>query len=470
MSRNWLPERLPEDVEAERSFLATCCAPGSSQNCAETVFGLDDGVFVHPGYLAVFKALKRLLIAGLEVSSLTLKDELERSDELGKVGGYPGLVEVLAGEDVEHPWVLAKILDRKWRQRRLVHLGAQLVRDAAEETDDPEALVDRAAAALDSLVQVSQEGNLEEVGSDGDDWLIQFEDEIEGRKSAGLKVGFPKFDWLTQGFKPGNLIILGARPGIGKTALALNWLLRVAHAGHFGAFFSLEMSRKEVKARLISDQGGLDLRAIKRDRDESKISRVARAHQEINELPIYISDRAGITVREITAQCNRLKARRGRLDLVVVDYLQLISSPDESKRKNEAIRIGEITRGLKIYAKDAHVPVVVLSQLNREVEHRSGGRPQLSDLRESGAIEQDADLVAFLHRAMAPKEIPEDIQAQARVPLEPEPTELIVAKHRDGQLGVIHLHFHGQFTRYSEVERHTAVLPIQTHEATGAWS
>lgn len=457
----WLPERLPEDIEAERSFLATCCAPGA--NFAETVFGLDDGVFVHPGYLAVFKALKRLLIAGTEVSSLTLSDELGRADDLSKIGGFPGLIETLQGEDVERPWVLAKILDRKWRQRRLVHLGAKLVRDAAEETEDPEVLVDQAASALDALVQVSQEGNLEEVGSDGDEWLIQFGDELEGRKSAGLKVGFPKFDWLTQGFKPGNLIVLGARPGIGKTALALNWMLRVARAGHFGAFFSLEMSRREIKSRLISDQGGLDLRSIKRDRDESKFSSIAKAHHEVNALPLYISDRAGITVREIVAQCNRLKARRGRLDFVVIDYLQLISSPDESKRKNEAVRVGEITRGLKIYAKDAHVPVVVLSQLNREVEHRSGGRPQLSDLRESGAIEQDADMVVFLHRKMNPEEIQTDATP------EPDPTELIIAKHRDGKLGVINLQYHGQFTRYTELERSTTAPRLEATGTEGAW-
>lgn len=447
----WLPERLPEDIDAERSFLATCCAPGAGQRCSETVYGVDEGVFVHPAHLALFKALKRVLEANLEVNSLTLKDDLDRHDELGKVGGYPGLIEILSGEDVERPWILGQVLTRKWKQRRLVHLGAQLVREASEETDDPEILVDRAAGGLEALVQTTQAGNLEDLDSSGDEWLAAFEDQLEGRVPSGLHVGFDRLDRITRGFKDGHLIVLAARPGIGKTALALNWLLRVGRAGKVGAFFSLEMPMSEIKGRLVADQAGLDLREVLESRDRDAFLRVARAHQELQQLHLSLSDRAGITAREIIAQCRRLKAKKQRLDFVVIDYLQLISSPDGSKNKNEAIRVGEITRALKVFAKDDHVPVVLLSQLNREVEHRTNGRPQLSDLRDSGAIEQDADIVAFLHRKMTPEAEEEAADKYA---------ELLIAKHRGGKLAVIPMYFEGPLTRYRELDRETAPSPI----------
>ncbi len=452
---DWLPERLPEDIDAERSFLATCCAPGAGFVAGDAVFSLSEEDFVHPSHRAVFRALRTLIEAQVEVNSLTLKDALDQDDSLNKVGGYPGLVELLAGEDVERPQVLADVIRRKAKLRRLVHLGAQLVRQAAEEDEAPEVLVDQTAQSLFHLAQGDAKSKgLLSIQTVAEDAMERLADRMEGRLSPGIRVGFSRFDELTQGFQPGNLIVLAARPGIGKTALALNWVLRAAQerdgrSGHCGAFFSLEMSHEEVFMRLLAAQSQTNMKDLQSGRASGRMEHVMRSREELIQLPLYICDRASITVPQIQNMVVKQGSQSNRrVEFVIVDYLQLISSPEGSRglKQNEAVRIGEISRGLKIMAKEFGIPVVVLSQLNREVEHRTGGRPQLSDLRDSGAIEQDADMVAFIHRKMVPSATEEPDNS----------AELIVAKHRNGPTAIIPLHFQGEFAMYRELERHTA--------------
>jgi replicative DNA helicase len=383
----WLPERLPEDIEAERALLATCCAAGAELAATEIVFALTDEDFVHPAHRAVFKALRALVEAQVEVNSLTLKDALDQAGDLSRVGGFTGLVELLSAEEVGRPQVLADLLVRKRKLRQLIRLGAQLVRQAAEEEAPPDTLVEQAAVDLFRLAQGQQRKGLEHIGDVARDTMEALLDRLEGRGSTGLKVGFSRLDAITQGFQPGNLIILAARPGIGKTALALNWLLRAAqyHKAHV-AFFSLEMSKEEVFARLLSAHSTSNMKAVQAGTfDEEIQARLLRSRDALLEMPIYINDQAGITVREITAMVDRHLSRSNqKLDMVIVDYLQLMTSPESSRaaKQSEAVRIGEISRGFKLLAKDHGMPVVVLSQLNREVEHRQGGRPQLSDLRD----------------------------------------------------------------------------------------
>ncbi len=452
---DWLPERLPEDIDAERSFLATCCAPGAGFVASEAVFTLAEDDFVHPAHRAVFRALRVLIEAQVEVNSLTLKDALDQDDSLAKVGGYPGLVELLAGEDVERPQVLADVIRRKAKLRRLVHLGAQLVRQAAEEAEPPEVLVDQTAQSLFHLAQGDAKARgLQTIQVVAADAMERLSDRLEGRLSPGIRVGFSRFDELTQGFQPGNLIVLAARPGIGKTALALNWILRAAQErdgrpGHCGAFFSLEMSHEEVFMRLLATQSQTNMKDLQSGRATGRMEHVMKSRDELIQLPLYICDQASITVPQIQNMVVKQGSQSNRrVEFVIVDYLQLLSSPEGSRgsKQNEAVRIGEISRGLKLMAKDFGIPVVVLSQLNREVEHRTGGRPQLSDLRDSGAIEQDADMVAFIHRKMMPS-ANED----------PDPSaELIVAKHRNGPTAIVQLHFQGEYAMYREMVRETA--------------
>ncbi len=447
----WLPERLPEDIEAERALLATCCAAGAELAATEIVFTLTEEDFVHPAHRAVFKALRALVEAQVEVNSLTLKDALDQAGDLSRVGGYTGLVELLSAEEVGRPQVLGDLLVRKRKLRQLIRLGAQLVRQAAEEEAPPDTLVEQAAVDLFRLAQGQQRKGLEHIGDVARDAMEALLDRLEGRGSTGLKVGFSRLDAITQGFQPGNLIILAARPGIGKTALALNWLLRSAqyHNAH-AAFFSLEMSKEEVFNRLLSAHSSINMKAVQAGTfDEEIQARLLRSRDALLEMPIYINDQAGITVREITAMVDRhLSQSNQKLDMVIVDYLQLMTSPESSRaaKQSEAVRIGQISRGFKLLAKDHGIPVVVLSQLNREVEHRQGGRPQLSDLRDSGAIEQDADMVMFIHRKM---------KAVLEGEEEDRSAELLLAKHRNGPTGAVALYFEGEYARYRELERTT---------------
>ncbi len=453
---DWLPERLPEDIDAERSFLATCCAPGANFVASEAVFTLTEEDFVHPAHRAVFRALKTLIEAQVEVNSLTLKDALDQDDSLNKVGGYPGLVELLKGEDVERPQILADLIRRKAKLRRLVHLGAQLVRQAAEEDEAPEVLLDQTAQSLFHLAQGDAKARgLMTIQSVANDAMERLADRLEGRLSSGVRVGFPRFDELTQGFQPGNLIVLAARPGVGKTALALNWALRAAQSrdnrpGHCGAFFSLEMSHEEVFMRLLAAQSQTNMKDLQSGRVTGHYDKVLAARDALVQMPLFICDQASITVPQIQNMVVKQGSQSNRrIEFLLVDYLQLLSSPEGSRgtKQNEAVRIGEISRGLKLMAKDFGIPVVVLSQLNREVEHRTGGRPQLSDLRDSGAIEQDADMVVFIHRRMIP----------AAAEQEPDPSaELIIAKHRNGPQASIQLHFQGEWAMYRELERETS--------------
>ncbi|MCE1229303.1 MAG: replicative DNA helicase [Firmicutes bacterium] len=449
---DWVPERLPEDVDAERALLATCCAPGAETFAAQIVYQLVEEDFVHPGHQAVFKALVSLLEAQLEVNALTLKDAIDQAGNLGRVGGYAGLVELLSGEEVSRPSVLADLLIRKRKLRQLIRVGSLLAREAAEEDAPPEVLVERAAQDLFRLAQGRSRAGLEHVGEVSDQAMDALLDRLEGKGSVGLRVGFSRLDNLTQGFQPGNLIVLAARPGVGKTALALNWLLRSADSRQraHGALFSLEMSNEEVFNRLLSAKASINMKQVQAGGFSDDVrAKLLIARDELRALPIFLNDQAAITVREITAMVDRhLSQANQKLDLLIVDYLQLLSSPQDSRgsKQSEAVRIGEISRAFKLLAKDHRIPVVVLSQLNREVEHRQGGRPQLSDLRDSGAIEQDADIVMFLHRRKPTQGEEED-----------RSTELFVAKHRNGPAEIpIPLYFEGEYARFREMERTTS--------------
>ena len=449
-----LPERLPEDVDAERALLATICAPGAELAAGEIVFRLSEDDFVHPAHKAVFKALRECLETKIEIHPLTLKDVLDQNGDLGRVGGYAGLVELLGAEEVRRPGVLADLISRKHKLRQLIRLGAQLARQASEEEAPPETLVEQAATDLFRLAQGQERHGLEHVGDVARDAMESILDRLEGKGSTGLRVGFSRLDHLTQGFQPGNLIILAARPGIGKTALALNWVLRAAmqHKAH-GAFFSLEMSKEEVFSRLLSAHARVNMKQVQAGAfDDSIHARLLQSRDALLELPIFINDQAAITVREIMAMVDRhLSRANSKLDILIVDYLQLISSPPDSRsaKQNEATRVGEISRAFKLLAKERGIPVVVLSQLNREVEHRQGGRPQLSDLRDSGAIEQDADMVMFIHRKMKPVMEGEE---------EDKSAELLIAKHRSGPTGMVPLYFEGEYATYREMERTTDEL------------
>jgi replicative DNA helicase len=446
--------RLPEDPDAERSLLATCAAPGNEPLAAEVLYTLSAEDFVHPAHGAIFKALLRLLEARLEVNSLTLRDVLEQEGELGKVGGYAGLLEILGAEEVGRPSVLADLLRRKRKLRQLIRIGTHVARQAAEEEKGPDLLVEEAAADLYRLAQgEGRHRGLDHIAKVGTEASQRILDRLNGRDTSGMRVHFSRLDQLTQGFQPGNLIILAARPGIGKTALALNWLLRAARFENaHGAFFSLEMSNEEVFSRLLSAHARVNMKLVQAGQFDAQMeAQLWRSRDELINLPIFINDQASVTVPQITAMVDRhLSQSNQKLDILFIDYLQLMQSPSGSRaaQQNEATRVGEISRGLKLLAKEHGIPVVVLSQLNRQVEQGQGRKPQLSDLRDSGAIEQDADIVMFIHRKMRPMLDGEEVDRNA---------ELLISKHRNGPTASIPLIFEGEYATYHEMERDTGI-------------
>lgn len=432
----------PQDVEAERSFLATVCAPGAGSAAFESVATLADEDFLHPSHRATFRALKVLLAEGTEVHSLTLKDALDRTKELHKVGGFPGLVEILQGEDVERPQVLADVILRKSRLRKLASLGAELTRLAMTEEDTPEGLIASASTRLADLSAAKKGKGLRFAGEIGNAVLERMEATLAGRGVPGVSTGLPKLDrMLKGGFRPGQLVVLAARPGIGKSTLAREWAKRCAGLFGTAALFSLEMSSEEVWECLASNMAGINSENMGTgylSADEK--ARLQAAKEDLEHLALLVDDQAEITIPEIRGRVDRAVAKYGRIGLVLVDYLQLVSSPkgSRSEKQNEANRVADISRGLKLMAKDAGMPVVVLSQLNRELEKGQGRRPQLSDLRDSGAIEQDADIVIFIHR-----------QGEG----ENASYELIVSKHRGGKTGTIHLEADLSTYTFRETER-----------------
>lgn len=447
--QDWLPDRLPEDQDSERSLLATLCAPGNEGQAQELVWSASSDNFVHPGHGAIWRALKAVLDRGEEVNLLTLKAALEDARELGKVGGVAGLSEILQAEEVGRPEVLVRILDQKRKRRELIRIGTEMARRAAFEDGSPEEVVNASTSRLATLGASLEKRGLATADDFADDWLAGVLDRMQGRRAAGLRTGFSRFDRITQGFKPGQLIILAARPGIGKTALALNWALGMSlRHGARGGIFSLEMGKEELFERLVGAHAGLNMREVTQSYDAETLRQIHAAAEGIRAAKLHFNDEGSVTVRDIRLQVERLMARVGKLDYLIVDYLQIMDSPEDSRsaKQSEATRIGAITRALKLMAKDLGFPVILLSQLNREVEKRQGGKPQLSDLRDSGSIEQDADMVLFIHRRMKPQDEDEEADRSA---------ELLVAKHRNGPTGIVHLYFEAEQTRYREIERFT---------------
>ncbi|MEN6533985.1 MAG: DnaB-like helicase C-terminal domain-containing protein [Bryobacteraceae bacterium] len=435
------PDRLPEDVEAERALLATLCGPGADRELSECMGKLRDDDFMHPGYRIIAQAARKLSRGGSEVNALTLRDAIQETGELGKVGGFSGIVDALNFEEVGRPMALVDILGKHRKRRELIRLGASLIREAQGD-ESPEEVASRAAESLASITVSQHKGGLISAGECADSVMADLDADV----APGFRTGFTRLDDITQGFQPGQMIILAARPGIGKTALALNWAIAIAHAGPV-FIFSLEMPDKALVRRMACNVGSVPQRAVKtRTLTEFQRGMFGRAIKTVQSLPILIDDNASITANEIRSHVLRQATQMSEVPaLVIVDHVTLVASDGSAKGKNEATRIGDISRTLKVLAKEAGCPVVVLSQLNREVE-KADRKPILSDLRDSGCLEQDADIVMFIHRKPKPKMEGDEPDRTA---------ELIIAKHRDGECTSISMEFEGGYCRYVEVERET---------------
>jgi replicative DNA helicase len=440
----------PQAVDVEKSVLGAMLIEDAAIPKAIEILTADD--FYQTKHQRVFTAITSLFERGNPVDLITLTEELKRQDALDDVGGAYYLTElttkVASAANVEYH---ARVIAEKALQRRLIETMTDLVGQAYDPTTDAFELLDQAESEIFRISETQLRRAAVSLRDVVKETLERLED-IHGREGGitGVPSGFSRLDQLTSGWQRSDLIIVAARPSMGKTAFCLACARNAAtHPQHPSgvAIFSLEMGAQQLAQRLLTSEARVDAQAARtgRMRDEDWL-KLARAASRLSEAPLFIDDTPGLTVLELRAKCRRLKAEHD-IGLVIVDYLQLMHASLNSRNANREQEIAHISRSLKSLAKELNVPVIALSQLNRSVENRGGDkRPQLSDLRESGSIEQDADVVCFIYRAER-YGITVDEDGQSTEGL----AEIIVGKQRNGPIGSVKLAFVHQFARFENL-------------------
>ena len=431
----------PSNLEAEMALLGSILVDKEMMSTvAEIVLPSDFHASLHESiYLALFALYER----GEPLDKVALAEELRNRGMLDKIGGLAYLNSLMdtvpTAASAEY---YARIVREKSTLRGLIHAGTQVTQLGYESEDDVPAAIDRAEQVVYDVGNRSEHNAFATVPSLllGVFQSLERRHEMKGDRT-GVTSGFRDIDDYTAGWQPGNLIIIAARPAMGKTSIALNMAVAAAKDEHKPiALFSLEMTKQELVERFLSSEARLDASKLRRgaiaDRDWEKIG---HAMGVLHELPIYLDDAGAVTVTEIRSRLRRLKSAHG-LSAVIVDYLQLVRPSTLSRQGvNRNEELSEICRVLKATAKDLEVPIIALAQLNRAVETRADKRPLLSDLRDSGAIEQEADIVTFLYR---------DVYYNKETSVEPDVTEFIIAKHRNGKVGTIKLRFQPEHTLF----------------------
>ena len=430
----------PQNLVAERSVLGSVLL--ENQGIDEIADILRPEHFYSDVHSTIYAAVLKLHENGVKSDAVTVTEELDKRNQLQDVGGVPYVLEILETvPHAAHVKYYAEIVRDKWIQRTLTNVCTEVLKDCYEGTDDTADVLTKAERGIFDILENKEIGQKLAM----EDIMLATLDRINvrmGREGSisGLSTGFVDLDRQTNGFQPSELVILAARPSMGKTAFVCNIAEWCAGAGETSTLiFSLEQSKLELAERFLCIRAKLDGHRLRKGQLEpDERHALLEASSELSRLPLFIDDQPGRTVAQISAICRRLK-RRNKLGLVIIDYLQLIEPED--KRANREQQIAQITRRLKGIAKENELPLIALSQLNRGVELREDKRPRLADLRESGAIEQDADIVMFLHRPDAYN--PED---------RPGLAEVIVAKHRSGPTGIVNMHWRRESMRFDDYD------------------
>jgi replicative DNA helicase len=430
----------PHSVESEESVLGSILLSVDAAN--EVMDKLDPDDFYVPAHQAIYRAIQSLYNGNQAIDAITVSEELRRTNELEAVGGVAyvtRLIDVVpSAANVEYYTGLVE----EYSQRRHLIRAGSTVHDLAFRLDDEIATVlDRAEQTVLSVASRRVGDGMAALGSLFSPILEELEAlEAAGSEVTGLSTGFRDLDRKLTGLHPANLIIIAARPAMGKSALTANMAMNIALTGKPVAFFSLEMSKEEVAQRMLCAMARIDSMKLRTGKiGESAWPRLTDAAGRLYSAPVYVDDSPVVTVTDIRAKCRRLKRQHG-LALVVVDYMQLMQGAARENRQQE---IAEISRSLKNLARELEVPIIAVSQLNRNLEQREDKRPRLGDLRESGSLEQDADIVIFIYRDEYYNEST-DHKGIA---------EVIVAKHRAGSTGKVDMTFMPEFTRFSDLGR-----------------
>jgi len=436
---------LPANVEAERSILGAILLDNLAYNQAAEHLRPDD--FSLDSHRRIYSRMVDLAESSRPIDMITLIEELERRKELeaiGDVGYVSGLVDGVPDRpSIEH---YIRIVRDKALLRGLIHAANAAIAKAADQSDPAEDILNEAEATIFQLSEkrigrgfIGVQEIIKELG--GIDALLQ-----RGQRITGLETYYSELDEKTSGLQPSDLVILAARPSMGKTSFAMNIAENAAiHGSKVVGVFSLEMSKEALLQRMLCSVARVDAHKFRTGSlwqdDTRKIQQVI---EQLAHAPIFVDDTPGISISEMRAKARRLVQSQGKLDLLIVDYLQLMSGGGGRRYENRTQEVSAISRGLKGLAKELRVPVIALSQLSRAPETRGSGdhRPQLSDLRESGSIEQDADLVMFIFREEVYK--PDDPELEGRA-------EIIIAKQRNGPIGRINLAFIKRSTRFENM-------------------
>jgi replicative DNA helicase len=433
----------PHNLQAEESVLgALLLSRDAIGVVGEAGLGVRD--FYNPANQHVFDAVRSIYTSSRPVDVITVADELRRHGLLDEIGGIERLNELQnATPSVSGAEHYARIVMDTALLRRLIHTAGEITDIAFSEPDDVVKAVDLAESKMFEVAEQRTADTTRQIDELLNETMEDLESKFENDVAiTGVATGYDDLDELLSGLQPSTLNIVGARPAMGKTAFGLGMATHVAkHSGHPVLVFSLEMGHAELTQRILSSEAKVDSTKLRTGRlTESDWSKIGLAVGRL-EVPLFLDDNPQVTVMEIRAKARRVLANHGGLSLIVIDYLQLMSGTGPSE--NRQLEVSEISRNLKILARELQVPIVALSQLSRNLEARADKRPMLSDLRESGSLEQDSDVVMFLYRD------------EVYHPDSPDKgsAEVIVAKHRSGPIGTKRLVFLGQYTRFDNAAR-----------------
>lgn len=427
----------PHDDAAELAVLGAIFLDREAASLALEMLTGED--FYRPDHRQVFEAAEELYHSGVPIDMITVKNKLEEKQVFDQIGGLPFLANIStsvgSSANMRH---YAAIVEEKSVLRRLIRTANNISQMSYEGKTDVNAIMDTAEKGIFDIMQNRHSDQFHHIRDIAVDSIEKIEDIYRSKgKLTGVPTGFVDFDQKTAGLQKSDLILLAARPSMGKTAFALNIIQNAAIRSNVPtAVFSLEMSREQLVNRMLCSEAMLDAQRLRTgELTDSDWADLIQAMGPLSQAPIYIDDTPGVTPMEVRSKCRRLKVEKG-LGLIVIDYLQLMSG--NSRNDSRQQEISEISRSLKAIAREMEAPVIALSQLSRACEQRADHRPMLSDLRESGAIEQDADVVAFLYRD---EYYFPDTEKKNQA-------ELIIAKQRNGPTGTVDLTWMGQYTKF----------------------
>ncbi len=436
----------PNDQNAEMVFLG--CMLFDNDGLQDGLRLLKEDDFYRPNNKSIFTTMQNLFEHGNPVDIITLSDGLKKRNEFEIIGGLPYLLQISESVNTSaNIEVYAKIIEEKSILRKLIKVSGEVQNSAYQGQDDIDDIIDIAEKGIFDIVQNKKSENFADIKDIMSDAISNIEELFQNQgQTTGLPTGFKDFDRKTAGLQKADLILIAARPSMGKTAFALNILQHIGvKEDKSVAVFSLEMSKDSLVNRMICSHAMVDSNRFRTgELNDEDWEKIGDSVCPLSNAKIFIDDTPGININELRAKSRKLKMERG-LDLIVIDYLQLMSGSKRTESRQQ--EVSDISRGLKAVARELEVPVIALSQLSRANEKRIDKRPMLSDLRDSGAIEQDADLVCFIHREeyYNPEEVAEEDRGVS---------EIIIAKQRNGETGTVKLRWFGQYTKFADLTSH----------------